>query len=54
MPQKTLRDRLSENSVSKDVQQATIRLAKFLKLWKEVDEAFREGGSYKDSRLDKP
>ncbi len=48
MSQKTLRDRLAENSGSKDAQQATIRLAKFLRLWKEVDEAFREGWSYKD------
>ncbi len=48
MAQKTLRDRLAENSASKDAQQATIRLAKFLKLWKEVEEAFREGWSYKD------
>ncbi len=48
MAQKTLRDRLAENSGSNDAQQATIRLAKFLKLWKEVEEAFREGWSYKD------
>ena len=48
MTEKSLRERLSENSGSQNAQRATIRLAKFLKLWKEVEEAFRDGWSYMD------
>lgn len=48
MGKKSLRERLAESSSRQEAQDSAKRLAAFLKHWEEINEAYREGWSYKE------